>query len=91
MNLGREWAMPTSETFDCPPIGALVRRYLQQSKISVDPFARNKGWATYTNDLNPETAAEYHLDACDFLQMLLGQGVKADFSNFLTRHTLPVR
>lgn len=72
----RTWAMPSSETFDCRPIGDFVRKYLQGT--SVDPFARNKRWATHTNDLNPETQAEHHMDAEAFLHMLADQGVRAD-------------
>lgn len=53
-----------------------MRRYL--NGVSVDPFARNKRWATYTNDLNPATAAEHHMDAVAFLEMLSATGVKAD-------------
>ncbi len=60
------------------PIGALVKKYLTSAGISIDPFARNKRWATYTNDLNPQTEAEYHLDALDFLEMLKQEKVKAD-------------
>ena len=78
MIMNRVWAMPSRDTFDCKPIGAFVQRYLAQSKISIDPFARNKRWATYTNDLNPETLAEYHMDAVDFLIMLADKGIKAD-------------
>lgn len=70
--------MPASDTFDCKPIAEFVRRYLQG--VSVDPFARNKRWATYTNDLNPETTAQYHMDAEKFLRMLGNDSnrVKAD-------------
>jgi hypothetical protein len=82
MRINRVWAMPTGDTFDCPPIGEMVKRYLRASKVSIDPFSRNKRWATYTNDLNPETAAEYHMDACDFLAMLLTQEVRADLIIF---------
>jgi hypothetical protein len=74
----REWAMPNADTFDVPVIGAFVKRYLHSAKVSVDPFSRNKRWATYTNDLNPETQAEFHMDATDFLCHLIRQGVKAD-------------
>jgi len=74
--------MPNSETFSVPPIGQFVRRYLADSKVSVDPFARNKRWATYTNDLNPETDAEYHLDAEKFLHLLADKKVKADLVIF---------
>jgi hypothetical protein len=70
--------MPNSETFSIPQIGDFVNRYLSDSEVSIDPFARNKRWATYTNDLNPETAAEHHLEAEVFLQMLVDRGVRAD-------------
>jgi hypothetical protein len=78
VNFARVWSMPAADTFDVPPIGEMVRRYLRQSTVSVDPFARNKRWATYTNDLNPDTAAEYHMDAVDFLQTLHAKGICAD-------------
>jgi len=70
--------MPNKDTFDIPPIRDFVKRYLAQSKISIDPFARNKRWATYTNDLNPKTAAEYHLDAEEFLRMLADKSTVSD-------------
>jgi len=82
MRMERVWAMPNSNTFSCAPIGALVKRYLINSKTSIDPFARNKRWATYTNDLNPNTAAEYHLDAFDFLVSLQKKSVLADIIIF---------
>ena len=68
--------MPNADTFDVKPIGDLVRHYLHG--VSVDPFARNKRLATYTNDLDPNTSAEHHMDATDFLMMLGAQGVRAD-------------
>lgn len=74
--------MPNSNTFDIPPIGNFVRTYLLRSAVSIDPFARNKRWATHTNDLNPDTKAEYHLDAEEFLQALVHRGVKADLVIF---------
>lgn len=82
MNIQRVWAMPSADTFDVPAIGELVKRYLRNSQVSIDPFSRNKRWATYTNDLNPETSAEYHMDALDFLNMLCEKGVKADLVIF---------
>lgn len=74
--------MPNADTFSVRPIGDFVRRYLAASKVSVDPFARNKRWATLTNDLNPETEAEYHLDAEDFLKLLASRSAKADLVIF---------
>lgn len=78
----RIWAMPSADTFDIAPIGDLVRRYLRQSKVSVDPFARNKRWATHTNDLNPQTSAEYHMHALEFLTMLHDKGIVPDLIIF---------
>ncbi len=82
MKLSRTWAMPTGDTFDCKPIGQFVNRWIKYAKISIDPFARNKNIATYTNDLNPETKAEYHLDALDFLLKMENDGVRPDFVIF---------
>lgn len=82
MQINRTWAMPHSDTFSVPPIGEFVRKYLANSKVSIDPFARNKRWATYTNDLNGDTDAEYHLEASDFLEILIEQEVKADLIIF---------
>ena len=76
MKMSRVWAMPNSETFNIKPIGDFVQSYLHG--VSIDPFARNKRWATYTNDLNLNTLAEYHMDARDFLQSLVNNGIKAD-------------
>lgn len=78
----RVWAMANKNTFDIPPIRALVKTYLNASKVSIDPFARNKRWATYTNDLNPETAAEHHQDAHEFLKELHANDIRADLVLF---------
>ena len=70
MKFSRARSIPSAETFSIPPITAFVKSYLRLSKNSADPFARNKRWATWTNDLNPNTAAEYHMEARGFLQLL---------------------
>lgn len=82
MNFQRTFAMPNADTFTVQPIGGFVRRYLDASSSSVDPFARNKRWATHTNDLNPETAAEHHKDAEEFLRDLKLRGVSCDLGIF---------
>lgn len=74
--------MPSKDTFDVKPIAELVQKYLSQSQVSIDPFARNKQWATHTNDLNPKTKATHHLDAVDFLKVLKQQEVLADLLIF---------
>jgi hypothetical protein len=78
----RVWDMPSSDTFDALNIGGFVKKYLMRSKVSVDCFSRNKRWTTYTNDLNPNTAAEYHMDATEFLLKLENEKVVADLVIF---------
>lgn len=78
MKFSRVWAMPNGDTFDIPPIRDFVKRYLSESLVSIDPFARNKRWATYTNDLNPKTQAEWHMDAEEFLKMIRSGGIQCD-------------
>lgn len=82
VKFSRYWAMPSADTFSIPVIGQWVKQRLAASSVSVDPFARNKRWATHTNDLNPDTAAESHLDARDFLRKLAAEGVRADLVIF---------
>ena len=74
--------MPNKNTFDIQPIKIFVEKYLSKSKISIDPFARDKKWATYTNDLNPNTKAEYHLNATSFLQMICEKNIRSDLVIF---------
>lgn len=82
MKIDRVWAMPSADTFDIPCIAQIVQEHLKASTVSVDPFARNKDWATYTNDLNPQTKAQSHLDAVAFLESLADGGIKADLLIF---------
>lgn len=82
MKMNRKWAMPSADTFDVPAIGEFVKSYMRDSIISIDPFSRNKRWATYTNDLNPNTAAEHHKTALVFLRWLRMKGVQADLIIF---------
>lgn len=72
----RVWAMPNSQTFDIPPIAELLDRWA--TPVSVDPFARDSDRATFTNDLNPATAAQAHLPADQFCIWLAEQGVEAN-------------
>lgn len=76
--MSRVWAMPNLDTLQVPEIALWVRGYLMRSKVSADPFARNCRLATWRNDLNPETAAEHHMDSADFLEMLRRESVQPD-------------
>lgn len=78
----RFFAMPNAETFSIRPIGDFVKMYLSRSKVSVDPFARNRAWATYTNDIDPATTAKSHKDAEEFLIGLGSQKIEADLGIF---------
>ena len=78
----RAWHIPTADTLTCPPIRQWARYYLSFSRCSVDPFARNCRFATHTNDLSPDTAAEHHMDALEYLQMLHAHGVRVDLAIF---------
>lgn len=82
MIINRTFDQPSCDTFSIPSIRSFVRRYLDKSTVSIDPFARNERLATHTNDINPDTIAEHHMDALDFLKMLREQKVKADLLLF---------
>ncbi len=72
--------MPDHETFNIKPIKGFVHKYLKNSKISIDPFARNSCLATYNNDINPSCKAEFKLDAIKFLDVLFENGIKSDLA-----------
>lgn len=82
VSITREWAMPSGDTFTIAPIRQLIKWHLSRSKVSVDPFARNNRWATHTNDLNPKTQAEHHMEALEFLGLLNSRNVVADLVIF---------
>ena len=73
MEINRVWAMPNKWTFTIPPITQLVNKYVGDGKGWIDPFAGMNSPAEITNDLNPNTPAQHHLDALEFLNQLEGQ------------------
>lgn len=70
VRMSRVFAMPSGNTFSIKPIREFVERYVDPLKISIDPFARNSQLATWRNDLDTTTAAQYHMDAEEFLRAL---------------------
>lgn len=78
MRFSRVWTPASPETFSIPPVRDLLDRYLGGLPVVVDPFARNSRRGTLTNDHDPNTAADSHLDAHDFLSSLATRGVQAD-------------
>ena len=82
MEMSRIWAMPNHNTFDIKPIFNFVKKYLENSKCSIDPFARDSRLADFRNDLNPNTLAESHLLAIDFLKEIKIMNIKPDLVIF---------
>ncbi len=71
IEINRTWAMPNKNTFTIKPISLLLQKYNVGSNW-IDPFAGNHSKAQYTNDLNPNTKAESHMDAKEYLQDMDG-------------------
>jgi len=69
MEINRVWNMPNKWTFKIKPIRELLKKYVNQEKIWLDPFAGENSPGTITNDLNPQRDTDYHMDARDFLHM----------------------
>jgi len=69
LEIRRVWAMPNKWTFKIKPIKELIDRYVGDGKGWIDPFAGMCSPAEFTNDLNPETCAKYHMDAVEFIKM----------------------
>lgn len=68
----RQFCMPNANTFSLPPVARLLDRWLTDGIVIVDPFARNAKRGTITNDLNPDTSAQYHLPADEFCSSING-------------------
>lgn len=67
LHIERVWAMPNRWTFTIKPIAELLKEELTPGRW-IDPFAGFHSPAQVTNDLNPETPAQYHMDALEFLR-----------------------
>ena len=78
IKFSRRWAMPNHKTFDIDPIAKFVHNYIGNNHITIDPFARDSEIATFTNDLNPDTKAQYHDDVLVFLEKLKEKQIVAD-------------
>lgn len=82
MIINRTWAMPSHETFSIPPIKDFVKRYLRNAKVGVDMFSRNRHLVGFTNDLDPATIAESHIDAAAYCAKLAQDSVRVDIALF---------
>lgn len=78
----RVFAMPSHDTLSVAPMRDFARKHLMSGGQSVDPFARNCRLADVRNDLNPDTAADYCMDAVEFCEMLARQDQQFDVGIF---------
>ena len=69
------WAMPNGNTFTIKPIKEFVEAEVAKGGVIVDPFANNCKYGTITNDLNPEFATDYNMDALEFLMQIASESV----------------
>jgi len=72
MKVNRVWAMPNKWTFQIKPIRELLEKY-NVGDGWIDPFAGMSSPAEITNDLNPDSKAQYHLEALEFVKTLKGK------------------
>lgn len=67
--LSRFWAMPSHLTFEIKPIKELLSNRINlDMDLWLDPFAKDSKLASMTNDINPKTTADFHLDALQWLR-----------------------
>ena len=59
---------PEIETHKIKEFKQLLVKYGQGTGI--DPFARNCQHAYFTNDINPDTLAKFHMDALEWLELM---------------------
>lgn len=83
MIFSRIFAMPNANTFSIKPIDEFVARYIAATPgRSIDPFARNNTHANWRNDLDPTTAAPFHMDAADFCRTAMTRGARCTLALF---------
>lgn len=70
IKFAKTWAMPSRNTFNIEPIKRLLEPIVGGGKTIVDPFANSSTLGTLTNDLNPEFATDFHMDALEFLKQI---------------------
>ena len=75
MIINRMWAMPNKWTFTIKPIKALLKKYIPKGGADwIDPFAGKYSPAQFTNDLDPDSPAEYNMEALAFVEMMAKEG-----------------
>lgn len=69
IDFSRIFSMPNKWTFKIKPIRELISEEMTTG-VWVDPFAGYNSPANIRNDIDPESNAEYHMDALDFLKTI---------------------
>lgn len=72
MNITRHFATASAWTFTIKPIKELLSRYVVNPEKWVDPFCGKNSPAKFTNDIDVEKSAMYHLDAVEFAKIVEG-------------------
>jgi hypothetical protein len=71
--------MPNHLTFKIKPISEFISNNIRDGLI-LDPFAnRASDFNAITNDINPKSKTDYHLDALDFLKIWKNESCDALF------------
>lgn len=78
MKITRVWAMPNKFTFAVKPLMTIIERYKKAGQVWADPFAGEHSPAEFTNDLNPERKADFHLEAGEFIELLVADKTDVD-------------
>jgi hypothetical protein len=71
IRFSREWVQSSRWTFTLWPVAQLLREEIKPGDRWIDPFAGMNSPAQVTNDFDPETPAQYHKDAKQFLEEML--------------------
>ena len=76
MKINRIWAMPNSKTFKIKPIKEIIKKYIKETDIVLDPFANehsikeNLNCKKYiSNDIDAKFNTDYCLEAQDFIKL----------------------
>ena len=68
MKFSYAWSMPNYRTFKMKPVNDFILKHGLEGLI-IDPFANRKSdYGAITNDINPESNTDFHLDALEFLR-----------------------
>ncbi len=76
IRINRKWEMPNSKTFKIKTIKELIKKYIKEEHIVIDPFANEhsikeeiKCSKYISNDIDTKYNTDYNLDAQEFLKL----------------------